>query len=150
MSSDGGFVVNEHGGAVSKEPDEYTRKDPAILTSRPDHIRRHDISDEELDMLCESRSDHVWEILLLALGGGISTTPVAIGTMFRYFRAAFAESDALQNTARIPPITFTDVVQLILFWACVSVAVSLGIVNWARRKRSTDLRDVIRARNNHR
>lgn len=141
------MVVSEGAEAVSEEPDQYTRKSPEIVTSRPEHILRHDISDEELDLLCESRSDFVLEALLLAVGGFIGTVPTAISVMVIYFMGLNAAPSEASMGA-VDSFSTTDIAQVILFWACLSVALVVGMIFKSRRERSLDLRASIRARKN--
>ncbi len=109
---------------------------PPIVTTQPDRILRHSISDEELDMLCEARSDLVLEILLIAIGAAIGALPQAISAMYRYAKPAESAT----------ALTFVDFVSVLVFWACIAVAVGVGIVFYRRTNHAESLRNKIRER----
>jgi hypothetical protein len=110
---------------------------PVIITTQPDHILRHSISDEELDMLCDSRTDMVLELLLISVGAILGTLPAAVHAIISYFGAA---QDAPAE------LGLTDFIQIILFCSGVFVAVCIGIIFNKKSKRSVSLRDQIRNR----
>lgn len=110
---------------------------PPIVTTQPKMILRHSISDEELDMLTEARSDFVLEIFLLVIGAFIGALPPATSAMKTYFLRA--NDDA-------PELSFVDFVSVVIFWACFVAAVAVGIVLKKRTDRSKSLRDQIRQR----
>lgn len=137
---DAAIRIAENAQAVPTEPDQFTRKSPEIVTTLPDDIRRHNISDEDLDLLCESRSDYALEIVLLAGGGAIGSAPAAMSAVFAY----------LKSTEEAPAkISTVDFSQMMLFFACCAVAICVGLIFKARSNRAIDLRDKIRARSNH-
>ncbi|WP_170566290.1 hypothetical protein [Ruegeria atlantica] len=106
-----------------------------IQTSQPEVIQRHDISDEELDMLCQSRSDMALEILLVALGSAVGTLPVAIPTLY----SAFAVKGPINLTAG-------SLLQILIFFGSLTCLAATGVVYARRAKSSVSLRDSIRRR----
>jgi len=109
-------------------------QNPPIVTTQPERILRHTISDEELDMLCDSRTDLVLEILLVSVGATLGTVPAALPAMYSYF------------SAQAPNLTLGDFIQVIIFWAGMVLAVGIGIVYTKKSRRSVSLRDQIRER----
>ena len=110
---------------------------PPIFTTQPERILRHSISDEELDMLCDSRTDLVLEILLISVGAALGTLPAAIPAMGSYFSAT-PDSPAV--------IGLTDFIQILIFSVGVALTVAVGIIFKKKSKRSVSLRDQIRSR----
>ena len=143
------FVVSDTGPAP-REPDKYTRKDPQISTTQPAEVVRHNISDEQLDMLCESRSDYVWEFLMLGAGGVVGTAPTGISAYFEYAKVAGlinSSSDPVQAASK-QMLPFSDFVSMIFFSVFVCVSIVVFIIHASKRKRSVDLRTEIRRRTN--
>lgn len=112
---------------------------PRIVTTQPDQILRHSISDEELDMLCDSRTDMVLELLLISVGAIIGTLPAAVPAMASYFLATPDSS---------PNLDLTDFIQIILFCSGLLVAICIGIIFNKKSNRSVSLRDQIGNRTN--
>lgn len=110
---------------------------PPIVTTQPERILRHSISDEELDMLTEARSDFVLEIFLIVVGTSIGAFPPALSAMIAYLKTSGDEAANL---------SFVDFVTVIVFWACLVAAVAVGIILKKRTARSKTLRDQIRQR----
>jgi len=106
-----------------------------IQTSQPDIILRHDISDEELDMLCQSRSDMALELLLVSFGSALGTLPVAVPTLFKAFTTGGAVS-----------ITAGPLLQSLIFIASMTCLTATAIVYARRANSSKSLRDSIRKR----
>lgn len=105
-----------------------------IVTSHPDKIQRHNISDEELDMLCEAKTHFALEILLISLGGIIGTLPAVIPAIQKY-------NSSVTNSIELP-----DLIQVILFFVCLCVCLSTGVIYYRKSKGSRSLRDRIRDR----
>ena len=105
-----------------------------ISTTVPDKIVRHNISDEELDVLCDSSRDELWELRWAALGALLSALPAAMEGLYRYVTSP---------EGQMGPLTLFQV--LIAF---VSAAVWLVLTFIVPRKaaRSSGKRDEIRAR----
>lgn len=113
--------------------------DPVIVTTQPDLILRHSISDEELDMLCESKSELVIEMLLIAIGGAVAVSPSVVANIFSYLTT-------LEDKSQI--LTLLDFIQIIIFFSCVFVGICLGVVFRRKSRRGLSLREQIRARSN--
>ena len=58
-----------------------------VATTKPDRLLRHDISDEELDGLCEMNSSHYIEALWAALGVFIGSLPAVFEAIDKSFLA---------------------------------------------------------------
>ncbi|WP_415717130.1 hypothetical protein [Roseibium sp.] len=112
---------------------------PKIVTTHPEHILRHSISDEELDTLCDTKTDLVLEILLIAIGGVLGTLPTSIVSIIAYFKASEEEP---HNLALI------DFIQIIIFFSCVVVTFAIALVFRKKRGKSSPLREQIRGRTN--
>lgn len=110
---------------------------PPVVTTQPERILRHSISDEELDMLTEARSDLVLQIFLIAVGASIGALPPAISAMVAYYNNSGAEGASL---------SFVDFVTIIVFWACIFSACAVGVILKKRTARSKTLREQIRRR----
>ncbi|KIC22324.1 hypothetical protein GC1_17925 [Leisingera sp. ANG1] len=88
-------------------------------------------------MLCETRTDMVLEILLIAVGAVIGTIPAAIATIYKYFTATPEAVHKLQ---------FGDFLQVLIFASGLSVSICVGLVYRRRAKRSQSLQEQIRSR----
>ena len=53
-----------------------------VATTKPDRLLRHDISDEELEVLCEMSSSHLIEAMWAALGAFIGFSPSSIQAIY--------------------------------------------------------------------
>lgn len=124
MGPDGGINVNQ-------------QKAPPIVTTQPDRILRHNISDEELDMLVTGKSDSAREIFLLASGGVLGAVTQGLSTILKYYRTKEGEPNNL-GTA--------DFISVIVLFSCLVLAVALFAVSNARAKQTKSLVDRIRAR----
>lgn len=109
---------------------------PAIFTSQPEKIQRHNISDEELDMLCESKSDLAMEVMLVAIGAGIGTAATAVSSVIRYFSATEAD------------LSFSDFMNIMIFFCALFVGASTFAIYKRKSGRSDSLRTSIRNRTN--
>ena len=104
-----------------------------VVTSRPNQILRHDISDEELDVLCESRSDFVSEFIWVGIGGMLGSLPATVVSVIGYSSL----------TSALP---VSELIQLLIFVLSFGILLVAGVVSFSRAKRSTDLRAAIRDR----
>ena len=105
-----------------------------VQTSEPDFIQRHNISDEELEMLCEGKKDLVLEFLWIAIGIFIGSMPSALVAMVDY------------NNADATKMPLDDLIQIVLFWVAFVATIILAIVAIKRNNRSEVLQDKIRER----
>jgi hypothetical protein len=110
---------------------------PPVVTTQPDEILRHSISDEELDMLCDSRSDLVLEILLVAVGAVLGTAAAALPAMLFYFTAT-------PENPYEPELS--DFIQILIFWAGLALVLAVKAIYKRRSTKSVSLRDQIRNR----
>jgi len=106
-----------------------------VQTSEPDFIQRHNISDEELEMLCEGKKDLVLEFLWIAIGIFIGSLPSAVVAMANYWKA--------EQAIKMP---LDDLIQIILFWVSLVATGILVVVSTKRSKRSIALQVSIRER----
>lgn len=106
---------------------------PPIVTTQPDHILRHSISDEELDMLCETRTHGAFELFLLACGAVIGSAPSAVAGILQYFSGT-------------GELRFQDFVHILIFIGGFFFALGMNHVRKGRNLSSLDLRDKIRSR----
>lgn len=106
-----------------------------VVTSRPNHILRHDISDEELEMLCESKSDFVTEFIWVGLGGMLGSVPTTFVSLMGYSA----------STTALPA---TDLIQILIFFLSLGIVIVAAVVAINRGRRSKDLRTAIRDRSN--
>ena len=112
-------------------PGQQTR----IIVSRPDEIVRHEISDEELQMLSELRRDWTMEAFWGFSGAALGATKGAFSALF----AAYGGTKEI-------PMPSGDLFEVVLFSICVSLAVILLIVSQSRGSRASDLVKTIRDR----
>jgi hypothetical protein len=104
-----------------------------IRTTAPDELLRHDISDEELDMLCEARKDNLTEGLWAAIGACLGGLPSAIPALVNYRTAT-------------QPMSLADLLQIVIFCIAGALAFVLWRICRARGKRATALQTDIRNR----
>jgi hypothetical protein len=88
-----------------------------IHTTTPSRILRHNISDEEAEMLAGGRREHLWAGFWAMVGAALAVARSAVDALFKAFWEA--PSDALN---------FAHVIDVIIFVATTSVAVALAIV----------------------
>lgn len=103
-----------------------------VETSFPDTIVRHNISDEELDVLTSSQSNEaMWAFVGITTGALIP----AVNTVYKAFYAS-------------PPVPITGIglLQIGLFVLGASVAVALKISNWKKVEPATRKAQEIRDR----
>lgn len=106
-----------------------------VVTSRPNHILRHDISDEELEMLCESKSDFVTEFIWVGLGGMLGSLPTTFVSLMGYSASTLA-------------LPASDLIQILIFFLSLGIVIVAAVVSINRGRRSKDLRTAIRDRSN--
>ena len=70
-----------------------------IRTTMPDELLRHDISDEELEALAETRRDHLWEGMWVSLGSAIGFLPTTIISIYSAYVADEKTPIALTSTS---------------------------------------------------
>lgn len=104
-----------------------------VRTTQPDEILRHSISDEELDRLCEAKSDLVFEMLLIAVGTAIGSLTGALGAIAVYL------DDPSQ-------LSVSSLGEMLLCSMAVAITLVLVVVNRKRTDRSVSLRENIRSR----
>lgn len=120
-------------GGISIESD----GEMPIVTTRPEHILRHNISDEELDMLCEAKSDMVREFFLIALGS-------ALGTIHAAFLVVQSMWVVPKGQEFVPQEG--DIAVLMIFCVSVALSVVVGLIGFSKWRRSNSLRETIRNR----
>jgi hypothetical protein len=105
-----------------------------IYTTRPDALKRHDISDEELDMLSDDQGRKASDVMIGAIGAAIGSVSGAVSYVNAYFKNIITQ------------LSVGDFIQTIIFaCALACVVVILFITNGAALKRKT-LKDEIRNR----
>jgi hypothetical protein len=105
-----------------------------IVRTKPDEILRHDISDDELTRLTETKTGYLSDALWAFVGGVIGSSPGAIGAGINYFRDA----------GRTLPVAGLG--QLLILAVCVGAASVLAILAIKRERQRTTLLETIRAR----
>lgn len=106
-----------------------------IRTTMPDELLRHNISDEELTDLADTRRDSLWEGMWVALGSAIGFLPT---TIMAFYQAYFKD---------VPiPISFIDLFQVILFFVSAAIFIVLCIVLRSKSQTATNLVTAIRNR----
>jgi len=109
-----------------------------IKTTRPDAIKRHDISDEELEMLANDSPGRLSNAFWTFCGGAIA----AAGPCFEALHGAYFASP-------VAPLSGVDLSQVVTFMVSAAVAVALGLVERERSKRASSLVQKIRRRKQH-
>ena len=102
-----------------------------IFETRPDEILRHNISDEELSVLADSRRDYLWEGMWVALGFAFGMAPSSISTMKKW---VIADVDSLIN------FTGGELFEIVAFF--VSSAV-FGLLCYIMKNKGKDARDLV-------
>jgi hypothetical protein len=105
---------------------------PPIVTTQPEKILRHNISDEELSELSRMRSDHVVEIFWGTLG-------VVLGTFLPF-------SDALGKVLSEEVMTRREFFHVGLFFIAACLCLYTAFLWRNRARRSNTLEDRIRSR----
>jgi hypothetical protein len=107
----------------------------SIEYTRPDRLLRHDISDEELEMLSGARRDGMSEALWAMIGAAIASLPSAGEAIYKAYLAPQAM-----------PLTEVHLLEIVVFVGAVAAAVSIAIFSSKRGQTSTGLVETIRAR----
>jgi hypothetical protein len=106
-----------------------------IVTTRPSEIRRHDISDEELEMLADTKHDHLTECMWAAIGGAVSSFP-----------GAFADVYAAYFVENAPGLSGFALFEVTIFVVSFTAAVCLTVIASVRGKKAGHLVERIKAR----
>jgi len=106
-------------------------------TTKPESIQRHDISDEELDMLSETRRE--W--LIEAIWGMVG---IAFGSVIPAGQSFYASFLAVADL-RVA-LNFTGLIQLMMLSGSILLAAGFGIIAYRRGKTQDDLVTKIRNR----
>lgn len=113
---------------LQQNPQHYT-----VEVSRPKKIVRHDISDEELDILCRGATGHRLEALWVSLGASISSAPSAVPALVKKWRGVKSGEDIIPYS--IPGV---DLIHILIFVAgCVTagyIFLVLGISDTSSEK----------------
>jgi hypothetical protein len=116
-----------------EEATRASQTDYTIACTMPEQLLRHNISDEELSMLCEGRRDNVWEGMWVAVGLFVGCGPSAVSAMVDY----------AQSTEPLPLI---GLIQIVLLFVSFVLAVVLCSIVVRRGSRVSRLEAEIRAR----
>ncbi len=106
-----------------------------IKRTQPDEIVRHDISDEELTALSDTKRGGLWEAMWIALGMSAGFAETAVSAIVDRF-----SSDEVQ------PISAGDLAQAIIFFCALIAFVILWLVHGSKRKGAKELVEEIRRR----
>lgn len=119
------------------EDKEEQKEGLKVKTTMPDELLRHNISDEELQVLADMRRDHLWEGMWVALGIFLGFIP----TVFSAIKNAYF----IEERARIS-MSGGDLIQVILFAASFFIFALLCYIFKNKGKSAGDLVDAIRKR----
>ena len=100
-----------------------------ISTTKPDNLRRHDISDEELEMLSGESRDGLSEAFWAFVGVVLGALPSACQAFYRAFWAV----------PRIP-LSITHLVEIIEVCGAI---IGIVIVRWVSRGRSSRIKQLV-------
>jgi hypothetical protein len=117
--------------AVERPPG--PENDYTIACTMPDQLLRHNISDEELDMLCEGRRDNVWEGMWVAIGLLVGSLPSAANALWKY-------------DPKSPTLALVDLIQIVIFFISLVMAGVLCSIVVRRGRAVTKKEAEIRAR----
>jgi hypothetical protein len=106
-----------------------------ITRTLPDELLRHDISDEELAMLCGSRRDGVREGMWAAVGTFGGALPAGAAGLVAYSVGKDAGKLAL-----------IDLVQVVILFVALALSLTLAIIVFAKRPGEKPLEEKIRER----
>lgn len=101
-----------------------------IRTTLPDELLRHNISDEELTMMSDSKRDNIWEGMWVAIGSTIGFLPSGVSILF-----AFSSDESYRMTG-------LELAQVILFFMSL---ISAGILVAISKNKLKDIRDLVTA-----
>jgi len=106
-----------------------------IRTTHPDELLRHDISDEELEMLGENKKSFFHEFMWAALTGAIGSGPAATHNIHSAFFATPASA-----------LTAFELIEIVIFFGFVILACFAAVAMRLEMKRAPDnLKERIRA-----
>ena len=106
-----------------------------ISLSQPDEIVRHDISDEELQMLSDLKRNWMMEAFWGFLGAALGAAKGGFSALF----TAYGEGKA-------SPMPTGDLFEVILFFVCFALGGLLLVVSLSRSSRTGKLVNKIRDR----
>lgn len=110
-----------------------------LSTTHPEALGRHDISDEELEMVTQSPPDRLWEAMFTSAGVALgSSVPAITAVWSAYLRGLFGFA--------AKPLSAEDALQVVLFAAAVAVTVVCWHATKGRQSAVDKLKDDIRAR----
>ncbi len=112
-----------------------TPRTPSIRTTQPEELIRHNISDEELEMLKDTNRDGLNELFWGCVGAALASLPPACESLLK----AYHETPAV-------PITIAHQAEIIIFVVTTAVAIVLLVISRSRSRRATDLVEGIRRR----
>jgi len=104
----------------------------AIRRTVPDELVRHDISDEELDMLCNGGADRAYNAMWAFFGIAGGAISGALGAISRFLAKQ--------------PLALGELTALILLCVGLCLGTTLAIVCWGRGGSSKKIRIQIRSR----
>ena len=119
------------GPQFQTEPGQKTK----IIVSRPDEIVRHEIADEELEMLSNLRRDWTMEAFWGFAGATIGA-----------FKGAVSAILSAYGGDKVSPMPWGDLIEVLIFCGCFVAGGILLIVSVSRSSRASDLVKTIRDR----
>ena len=102
-----------------------------IERTSPDVLRRHDISDEELEKLADTKRDYLWEGKWVALGVFLGVAPACLDELGEAYVADPGS-----------PLSVGDLFQVVVFFAS---AVAFVILRRVMKRKSSDAKDLATA-----
>jgi hypothetical protein len=106
-----------------------------IRTTLPAELRRHNISDEELEMLMQDSRDGLTEAFWAFVGGFLASLPPTLETITRSFFGEHPE-----------PINIVHLCEIVISAVCFALAVATMFLGRGKSKRIRTLGSEIRAR----
>lgn len=106
-----------------------------IKRTQPDEIVRHDISDEELTTLSDTKRGGLWEAMWIALGMSAGFAETAVSAIVDSY-----------SSDKVQPLSVGDQAQVIIFFCALVAFIILWFVHGNKRKGAKDLVDEIRKR----
>lgn len=106
-----------------------------VATTIPDELRRHNISDEELEMLTIESKDGLSEMFWGFAGAAAAALPSAAEAIWN----AYIEKNAV-------PLNLLHLAEIIIVFVCIVGAALVRIVSGGRSKRVEKLTATIRSR----
>lgn len=106
-----------------------------VKTTVPAQLIRHNIADEELEMLGQQNRDGLSEALWAFTAGALAALPSAVGTLYNAYLAE----------ERVP-ISILHLVEIFIVVVCAALAVCIHIISGRRGRKASKLIEQIRAR----